>query len=233
MVEPRYRIGAVARLSGVSTHLIRVWERRYEALEPDRSGGGARLYSQADLERLRLLKLATDRGHAIGQIARLKREDLERLTGQNAEPVANEAIRSFVDDFLRAVEAFDGERADELLVHASLRFSARALVVDVLGPLLERVGVAWANGKLCVASEHLASTLVRDTLSELLRRLPKHQGAELAVVTTPEGEMHELGALIAAVTIALQGYRVVYFGANSPAREIARAARGTAASIVA
>ncbi|HEY3500074.1 MAG TPA: MerR family transcriptional regulator [Polyangiaceae bacterium] len=232
MVEPRYRIGAVARLSGVSTHLIRIWERRYDALEPDRSGGGARLYSQADLERLRLLKLATDRGHAIGQIARLPREALEGLTGHGGEPVVDEAVQSFIDDFLRAVDAFDGERAQELLVRASVLFSARALVIDVLGPLLARVGTDWAKGKLCVASEHLASTLVRDSLSELLRRLPKYPGAELAVVTTPAGETHELGALLASVTVAVQGYRVLYLGANSPAPEIARAAQGSSASMV-
>ena len=99
--------------------------------------------------------------------------------------------------------------------------------------MLERIGNQWANGKLCVASEHLASTLVRDNLSGLLRRLPKHTKSELAVVTTPEGELHELGALLAAVVVAIRGYRVLYLGPNSPAAEIARAARGAAASIVA
>jgi methanogenic corrinoid protein MtbC1 len=66
-----------------------------------------------------------------------------------------------------------------------------------------------------------------------LRRLPKHPRAELAVVTTPEGELHELGAQLSAVTIALQGYRVLYLGPSSPAQEIGRAARGASASIVA
>ncbi len=233
MAEPRYRIGTAARLTGVSTHLIRVWERRYDALEPDRSGAGARLYSEADLERLRLLKLAVNRGHAIGQIARLEREDLERLSGHAGEPVADDEIRSFIDDFVRAVEAFDGERAEALLDRAFVLFSARALVFDVFGPLLERIGGEWASGKLCVASEHLASALVRTTLSELLRRLPRHRDAEVAVVTTPEGELHEFGALLCAFVIALQGYRVLYLGPNSPAAEVARAARGGSASIVA
>jgi len=233
MVEALYRIGTLARLSGVSAHLIRVWERRYEALEPNRSDGGARLYSHADLERLRLLKRAVDRGHAIGQIARLEHAELERLSGSTGEPAVSEAVSAFIEDFVRAVEAFDGERAEDLLVRASLRFSAHAMIVEVFGPLLDRVGREWLNGKLCVASEHLASTLVRDSLSGLLRRIPKPTRAELAVVTTPEGELHELGALLAAVTIAVQGYRVLYLGANSPTQEIARAARGASASIVA
>src|SRR6478735_8444124 len=233
MVEPLYRIGTVARLSGVSTHLIRVWERRYDALEPSRSGGRARLYSPADLERLRLLKLAVGRGHAIGQIARLERAELERLSGQAEERIANDEIRSFIDEFLQAVQAFDSDRAQELLIRGSMLFSARSLVFDVLGPLLERMGKEWASGELCIASEHLGSTLVRDSLSDLLRRLPKAATGELVLVTTPEGELHELGALLGAVTIALQGYRVLYLGANAPVPEIARAARGASASIVA
>jgi MerR family transcriptional regulator, light-induced transcriptional regulator len=232
MVEPLYRIGTVAQLSGVSTHLIRIWERRYNALEPSRSGGRARLYSPADLERLRLLKLAVGRGHAIGQIAGLRREELQRLSGAE-ERVENERIRSFIDEFVAAVEAFDSDRAQALLVRGSVLFSARSLVFDVLGPLLERIGSGWEDGQLCVASEHLGSTLVRDSLTDLLRRLPKSPSAQLALVTTPGGELHELGALLSAVTIAVEGYRVLYLGPNSPAAEIARAARGASAAIVA
>ncbi|HET7544040.1 MAG TPA: MerR family transcriptional regulator [Polyangiaceae bacterium] len=230
---PLYRIGTVAQLSGVSTHLIRIWERRYNALEPSRSGGRARLYSAADLERLRLLKLAVGRGHAIGQIAGLGGEELARLSGKPEEHLADDTIRSFIDEFLAALHSFDSDRAQAQLIRGSVLFSARALVFDVLGPLLGRIGKEWASGELCVASEHLGSTLVRDSLSDLLRRLPKDPNGQLALVTTPEGELHELGALLSAVTIALEGYRVLYLGPNSPAAEIARAARSASAAIVA
>jgi methanogenic corrinoid protein MtbC1 len=89
------------------------------------------------------------------------------------------------------------------------------------------------QGRLCVASEHVASAIVRDSLSALLRRLPKPANAELVVVTTPESELHELGALLAAVTVAIRGYRVLYLGPHLPVSEIARAARESSASIVA
>ena len=233
MVEPRYRIGTLSRLSGVSTHLIRVWERRYDALEPDRSGGGARLYAPADLERLRLLKRAVELGHAIGQVARLDRDELERLSGGAAERVADDEVRSFIDDFTAAVQNFESDRAEDLLVRASLTFSPRALVFDVFGPLLAHIGSAWAGKNLCIASEHLASALIRDSLTGLLRRIPKRQRDELAAVATPEGENHELGALLAAVTIAIRGYRILYLGPNLPDAEIVRAARESKAAIVA
>ncbi|HVJ18482.1 MAG TPA: MerR family transcriptional regulator, partial [Polyangiaceae bacterium] len=89
MGEARYRIGTVARLAGLTTHVIRVWERRYGAPAPVRSARGTRLYSELDVERLRLLKRAVDRGHAIGRVASLPSEELVRLTQAPAAVAAN------------------------------------------------------------------------------------------------------------------------------------------------
>lgn len=235
MAEPSYRIGTVARLSGLTTHTIRVWERRYGVPAPSRSEGGARLYSQGELERLRLLKRAVDRGHSIGQLVSLGREELERLaTGAVLTTTPGEEnAAELVEEFMQAVDAFDDARAERLLERASVAFSARALVIEVLAPLLERVGLAWAKGTLCTASEHVATVLVRDRASALLRRLPREPDAKLAVVSTPAGELHELGAMLAATTAKLRGWDVLYLGPNLPAAEIARAAHRSGAELVA
>jgi DNA-binding transcriptional MerR regulator len=236
MVEPRYRIGAVARLSGLTTHAIRVWERRYGILKPDRSPGGARLYSDADVERLRALKRAVDRGHSIGQIADLEPSELERLGGGKITqlPVfGGENTQGLVDEFVDAVSSFDAARAEQLLERASVVFSARAMVLDVLSPLLVRIGKDWASGTLCTASEHVASALIRDRASILLRQLARERGSETVVVTTPAGELHELGAFLAAATAAMQGYNVLYLGPNLPASEIAIATESSSASVIA
>jgi DNA-binding transcriptional MerR regulator len=235
MVEPRYRIGAVARLSGLTTHAIRVWERRYGILKPDRSRAGARLYSDAEVERLRALKRAVDRGHSIGQIAALEVSELERLGGKVTQlPVfGGDSPHGLVDEFLEAVRSFDAARAEQLLERASVVFSARAMVLEVLSPLLVRIGQDWANGTLCTASEHVASALIRDRASILLRQLSRERGSETVVVTTPAGELHELGAFLAAATAAMQGYNVLYLGPNLPASEIAVAAHSSTASVIA
>src|SRR4051812_2549669 len=109
MLEARYRIGTVARLAGISTHALRVWERRYGVTTPGRSEGGARLYSDAEVERLRLLKRAVARGHAIGQIAALGVSELERLAG-GPSPVEGgraETAAELLDEFVQAVTTFD------------------------------------------------------------------------------------------------------------------------------
>lgn len=237
MAEARYRIGTAARLSGLSTHAIRVWERRYGALSPDRSQGGARLYSEDEVARLRLLKRAVDHGHPIGQIVALGSSELERLAGTQAvaqpsppQPTTGEPL---LDELLTAVQRFDALRAEQLLERARARHSARTLLRDVLSPLLQRVGAAWAGGRLCVASEHVATALVRDYAGALLRQFPRDRDTETLVITTPAGELHEIGALLAAATAAMQGFGVVYLGPNLPADEIARAVEGAASKLVA
>ena len=236
MPEARYRIGTAARLSGLSTHAIRVWERRYGALSPDRSQGGARLYSDEEVARLRLLKRAVDRGHPIGQIVGLDDAELERLAGMEKapeappQPVTGEPL---LDELLVAVERFDAMRAEQLLERARARHSARTLLREVLSPLLTRVGDAWAGGRICVVSEHVATALVRDYAGALLRQFPRDPGAEAVVVTTPAGELHEIGALLASATAAMLGFGVVYLGPNLPASEIARAVEGAGSTLVA
>jgi len=235
MPEPRYRIGTVARLAGVSAHVLRVWERRYGVPTPGRSEGGARLYSDTEVERLRLLKRAVDRGHAIGQIAALEPAELQRLAGGPSTVTAGraETADELLSEFVQAVTSFDSAQAERLLERARVLLSARELVLEVLAPLLAHIGQAWANGELCTASEHVASALVRDQASSLLRQLPAEPGAELLLVSTPAAELHELGALLAAVVAKIHGYDVLYLGPNLPATEIALAARVALADLVA
>jgi methanogenic corrinoid protein MtbC1 len=239
MAEPLYRIGTVARLAGISTHALRVWERRYGVPAPARSEGGARLYSEAEVARLRLLKRAVDRGHPIGQLVPLDRDALERLAGagpgtsRDQNDPSNETAVEIVNSFLDAVRGFDAARAQELLDRASLLFSARTVVLEVLAPLLQSIGVEWAEGGMCTASEHVASALVRDHASQLLRKLPPEPDAELIVVSTPAGELHELGAMLAATTAKIRGFDVLYLGPDLPASQIALAARSSQAALVA
>src|SRR6187397_3534173 len=107
MAEALYRIGTVARLAGLSTHALRVWERRYGVPSPVRSGGGARLYSESQIERLRLLKRAVDRGHSISQLVPLGLAELERLAGGAVVRAMNTSGGALVEEFVEAVRAFD------------------------------------------------------------------------------------------------------------------------------
>src|SRR5499426_3192226 len=115
-VTPKYMIGAVTRLTGLTADVVRVWERRYGAVRPARSGGGTRLYSDADILRLKRLSQAVQKGHSIGQVSTLPEGELDEMiaegkrTPDEADPYA--AVR---ERFIEAVQTLDPVAADREL----------------------------------------------------------------------------------------------------------------------
>jgi DNA-binding transcriptional MerR regulator/methylmalonyl-CoA mutase cobalamin-binding subunit len=239
MSAPRYRIGTLARLTGITTHAIRIWERRYGALKPDRTPGGARLYTEDDVLRLRMIKKLLDRGYTISAIANMSIEQLSELVpkdpllrSEQTKPADAPRARAFIDELLAAVAELDLERAGLVLVQAGNAFSPHDLVTQILGPALDEIGERWETGEICIASEHAASAMLRTQLGALLASQPVN-GKRPVVCTTPAGEQHELGALLAAVVVAMHGRRAIFLGANLPAQQIAEAARLAGAGSVA
>jgi methanogenic corrinoid protein MtbC1 len=138
---------------------------------------------------------------------------------------------------IRAIERLDPEGLNAVLERASVAMSKPALVEQVIAPLLERIGENWRDGSLRVASEHLASASLRTFLGNINGAFPVMSDAPRLLVTTPAGQLHELGALIAGTAAAAEGWQITYLGPSLPAEEIAAAAetngsRAVALSIV-
>jgi MerR family transcriptional regulator, light-induced transcriptional regulator len=237
-MQPLYRIGTLARLVGLSTHAIRVWERRYGAAAPHRAPGGARLYTNDDVQRFKLIQELLERGYATRAIANLDLAALAQLaSSESPPPPATDSARAgqaqaAVEALLAAITRMKVDAAERVLARASNEFSPRELVVSVLAPALEEIGSRWASGELCTASEHAASAMLRTRLGSMLAAQPV-SGAPPVICTTPSGEQHELGALVVAVLIAMRGLRAIFLGANLPAGQIAEAARMSGAKSVA
>jgi len=225
---PKYRIGTVSRLTGLTADVVRVWERRYKAISPQRSEGGSRLYSDAEIERLRKLRQAVELGHAIGQVARLPDTELENLSGKHRATFAiatQEAADPHTvtrERFLEAISRMDVVGADSEINRAATLYPPRTVVKSIVVPLLEEIGKRWSHREFGVAHEHVATNLIRNLLSSLFRLYPPDETAETIVLTTPARERHEFGILIGALIAATRGWRVIYPGADLPAMEIVR-----------
>lgn len=236
---PKYRIGAVSRLTGLSSDVVRVWERRYKAINPQRSDGGSRLYSDTDIARLRKLRQAVELGHAIGQVAKLPDQELETLAGKHRATLtvsdldANDPHRVTRERFLDAIARMDVIAADEEIHRAATLYPPRVIVKNIVSPLLEEIGERWAHQDFGIAQEHVATYLIRNLLSSLFRLYPPDEAAETIVLATPSGERHEFGILIGALIAATRGWRVVYLGVDLPAQEIVRTAKLTKARVLA
>ena len=229
----RYRIGMVARLTGMSTTLLRMWERRYQVVEPSRDGG-PRLYSDADVERLKAIKRVVDSGHAIGTVATLSNEVLATLAQRAdppAAPVGAVTPGAFSQRFLDAISGMEVDQAERVLLEAASSMTAPALTADLLGPLLQEIGQRWADHNLGIAHEHAASTVIRSILGTLLRN-NANPSAPVVVAATLSSERHELGALMAALVASSLGWRAIYVGPDLPAQEVVTAATQSGARVV-
>ena len=223
------------RRTGLTSHVIRVWERRYQAVEPERTATNRRLYSEADIDHLCMLHQAIRQGHQIGQLAHLSLSELADLV--HSDPgsppditTLTQLSTSGADDVagclercLEAASRLDAGSLEEHLALAAVALSRRHLLLDLIPPLLHRVGEGWEKGALRITHEHLISVVVRNFLGALRPSALIAPTAPTIIFTTPAGQLHELGALLAAAMAAEEGWQAIYLGPNLPAEEIAGA----------
>ena len=241
MAEAHQAIKVVARRTGLSMHVIRMWEKRYGAVEPERTGTNRRLYSDAQIERLSLLCDLTQHGHSIGHVAKLPIETLRELakethgsSGLNPRALtAASPTSSFLDECVAAVKSLDTRALEETLKRAAIELGTQGLLQRVVGPLAQSIGDLWRDGTITAAHEHFASAVIRIFLGHTAQQFGGSDGAPVLVVATPAGQIHELGALLVGAAAANLGWHVTYLGANLPAAEIAGAAQQNHARAVA
>jgi DNA-binding transcriptional MerR regulator/methylmalonyl-CoA mutase cobalamin-binding subunit len=247
-----FPIQTASQLSGLSPHVIRIWERRYSALSPSRTCTNRRMYCEEAIERLRLLRELTEGGHRIGSVARLCTDELRKLANQqlarggppvppaqasNAATPGLDSPEDFVQLAIEASKVYDSERLSRLLQRARQQFGQRGMLHHVICPLIIHIGEEWQTGNLRPAHEHVATSVIRELLMTPVPGSQTAPNAPEIVITTPAGEMHELGAMMAAATARDLGWKVTYLGPNLPIEEIAacavaRKARAVALSVV-
>jgi MerR family transcriptional regulator, light-induced transcriptional regulator len=248
--EPHHSIKMAARRAGLSPHVIRVWEKRYGAVQPNRTGTNRRLFSEAEIERLHLLRLVTHLGHNISTVARLPVETLRTLAAEpsgimpvgrgapvHRSPSLAELGMQFVEDCLARIRQLDAHGLDETLSRSVLAFGVQGMLQHVAGPLAQRIGDLWREGSVTAGQEHFASARIRGFLVGVSKPYPSSLPLPAIAIATPVGQLHELGAAIVAAAASNSGWRVTYLGASLPAEEIAGAsvqnrARAVALSIV-
>jgi DNA-binding transcriptional MerR regulator len=215
-----FAIAEVEERVGLSSALLRQWERRYGFPRPERSPGGHRHYSEADLEALRQIKGWIEDGVAPSQAVR---RYLESLTQEGPRPPETLAIE-LENTLLRA----DTEAAERVLSEAFRLHSMETVVLEVISPCLRAIGDGWHLGRVSIAQERLVSTYLRGRLQELFNLMGGSLGPAVVVSTLP-GEQHEIGGLISALFLRRAGYQVYYLGPNTPLQDLKSFSEGVQA----
>jgi len=240
-------IGAVARRTGLSPDVLRVWERRHHAVDPFRTAGGTRLYSESQVRRLEMLASLVAGGHRIGRLARLSDDALAALFFEDGRPggvaeVASPPLASalaspdggceLIERALEALATVDSARVERVLTPAFLSLGPRDFTLEIALPLLREVGERWAAGQLSVAAEHAAVAVLRTLLGSSIRRHPNRDARRRALFVTPTGQRHEFGILAAALLASGVGLDTIYLGCEVPVVDIVETVRCTEAGIV-
>ena len=231
-------IGAVERDTGLSKDTLRVWERRYGFPTPARDAFGERAYSLAQVDKLRVIKRVLDQGHRPGRVVGLGIEQLQKLA--NVTPAramggtssAHEDATA-LDHFMQLVKA---QRVSELrraLSQTLLRIGLGRFVTDVVAPMNERVGQAWAAGAFEVFEEHLYTESIQVVLRNAIDTVPEESARPRVLLTTLPLEAHGLGLLMVEALLVLEGAHAVSLGVQTPVWDVVQAARSQATDIVA
>ncbi len=239
--RPRHPIRVVAERTGLTPATLRAWARRYGVVDPGRSDGGQRLYSDGDVERLVLLRRVTEAGRAISSVAELSTRRLEGMAAEDEaaraarpDPSATPAVpaSAALGLALQTVERLDPKGLERLLRREVVLMGGEAFLDDLVTPLLYEIGVRWRSGSLRPAHEHAAVAVIKQILGWMLERAQEDAAGRTLVVGTLAGERHELGALLAATVAAMEGWQVIFLGHDLPAEEIALTARSVKAAAV-
>ena len=204
----KYPIRVVSQMTGLSVFVIRAWEKRYNVVIPSRTDTNRRLYSEEDIEKLKLLNDAIQKGHNIGGIAKLSIDELRSVLKRKHSASANADesnvylatdVNLTIAQCIELIKSYDSKTLETILLKASSKMTQPQLIENLIVPLVYKVGDLWHDGNIRVANEHLASAVIRSFLTNLIEQHMPSLNAPIIISATPRGQDHELGALIVGV----------------------------------
>src|SRR4026207_836851 len=213
-----HRIHRVAKLTGLSKDVIRVWERRYGLVKPSRSSNRYREYSDEEVALLRGVKAQMEQGATIGALAAEGHDPLIARM-RVATPVSAEEQKPherLIDDLVGSLDPLDKAGFERRLNGAVAVIPFEEAVHRILRPLQRRVGELWHEGRLNIAVEHYVTKIIQQKLFSVMNQLPVNEFGPRILIACPEGETHEIGAQAVAYIAAARGCHVYYLGPDLP-----------------
>jgi MerR family transcriptional regulator, light-induced transcriptional regulator len=217
-----HRIHRVAKLTGLSKDVIRVWERRYGLVKPLRSSNRYREYSDEEVALLRFVKAQMEHGATIGSLAAEGHDSLVARM-RVATPVSAEEQKPherLLDDLIGSLDPLDKAGFERRLNGAVAVIPFEEAVQRILLPLQRRIGELWHQGRLNTAVEHYVTKIVQQKLFSVMNQLPVNEFGPRVLIACLEGETHEIGAQAVAYIAATKGCHVYYLGPNLPSSDL-------------
>lgn len=212
-----FSIKDLENLSGIKAHTIRIWEKRYDILQPMRTDTNIRLYDLASLQKLLNITLLHDYGYKISKIATYPQEKIPSLV---REIISNKTAKSHaISELKMAMMNFDQELFFNTYNWLIAEKSFKEIFHQVFIPLMNELGLLWQSDTITPAHEHFISYLIKQKLlvnTEKLQVLKPTRTDKVFVLSLPMNEIHELGLMYLNYEILLQGFKTIFLGESMP-----------------
>ncbi len=214
-----YSIADLENLTGIKAHTIRIWEKRYNVIEPSRTPTNIRYYSNDDMRKLINIAALMNAGMKISKISKLSPDELnEAVNNKLNEGKEDDVVaESYVSQLINAGLDFNEPSFDKLFSSAIMKYGIKDAYIKVLIPVLHRVGLLWTTDKLNPAQEHFISSLVKQKLFAAIDALPHAETNQKPIILfLPDFDDHEIGLLMANFILRQAGRKVIYLGQKVP-----------------
>lgn len=216
--DGKYNIKAICTMLGIQPGTLRAWERRYNIIEPVRNQAGHRLYTDEHVAILRWLTEKVNKGFTIGQAVGLLEKG--NYSFDESEVHSPDITTNLYEQVLEALLSFRENKAHEILNQAFSIFNVEKVILEILGPLLIKVGDLWESNKITIAHEHFVTSFIRTKISSIFHSFPIDGLLPRVVAVCGPRENHELGLLIFSLFLRRKGFEVIYLGAGIPENDL-------------
>jgi len=215
----KYSIKELEQLSGIKAHTIRIWEKRYELIHPERTETNIRFYSDDDLKKIINVSVLNNHGLKISRIANLSADDLNKQVIALAE--SQNSTDLYIDQLVVSMVDLEEEEFERLVSSLNMKFGLERTITEIIYPFLDKIGILWQTGNISPAQEHFISNLIRQKIIVAIDALPiAPKTAARAVMFLPENELHELGLLFQYYLTKKENIRVFYLGQSVPYNDL-------------
>lgn len=215
----KYSIKELEQLSGIKAHTIRIWEKRHQLIEPERTATNIRYYSDEDLKKIINISVLSNHGLKISKIASLSPAELSNQVAALAE--SKNAADLYIDQLVVAMVDLDEEAFEKQISSINMKLGLERTITEIIYPFLDKIGVLWQTGNISPAQEHFISNLIRQKLIVAIDGLPfSSKSAHRAILFLPENELHELSLLFQHYLVKKAGLKTYYLGQSVPYEDL-------------
>jgi DNA-binding transcriptional MerR regulator len=219
----QYSIKDLERFTGIKAHTIRIWEQRYDIVEPYRTDTNIRIYYDEDLKKLLNVGILVKNGHKISKVAKYSESEIKTFIYEIEKNALDNNTEAVVESLIKCCIDFDEDAFEKTFSHALLRLGFEDTLMKIIYPTMVRIGVMWGVNEFSPAQEHFFSHLIKKKIYVAIDgvnqndRLPDNT----YLLYLPFWEEHDLGLLMAYFLLRKHKANVIYLGPNVPIDSIA------------